>query len=302
MKFKLLVCTAVILMAVGCSKDAEQTGGNAPVENPENEMVPIRVHMSGFTVTQEAIAGTRGTQAVEDYAGVKVIDLVFFNADGSEAYRQEQDRSVPAGYTTFGEFACQLPVGHYTMVAVARGRSEGDNFTLSSPEAAGYTSERARETLTAVQSVTVTSGTPTDLDVTLKRVVAKLRIVSNDNRSASCTKIRTTYAAGGKSFNPTTGQALTNTGVIVTNSPSSLTSVAPVDVISYIFLDSDEQTMDITIEALDANNDVLSTKVAKDVSLKRNRCTILSGDIFSTTASAVAFKVESWLDDYNAAF
>ena len=45
--------------------------------------------------------------------------------------------------------------------------------------------------------------------------------ISTDERTASVTKIRTTYGAGGKSFNPTTGLATVNSGFAVTNTPSS---------------------------------------------------------------------------------
>ena len=187
------------------------------------------------------------------------------------------------------------------MVVIGRGYSVGDVFELNSPTSAAYTSERARETFCATQDVTVTSTTPLDLTVTLSRIIAKLNILSTDERSASVTKIRTTYSAGGKSFNPTTGLATVNDGFAVTNTPSS--AVTTLDVSNYTFLVTDEQTVDITIEALDADWNVLFTKVVPNVPLRRNRITTLRGQVFTAGTSSSTFQVDSdWLEGNEVPF
>ena len=62
-----------------------------------------------------------------------------------------------------------------------------------------------------------------------------------------------------------------------------------------LFLASDEEKMDVTIEVLDANDEVLYTKVVEDVPLKRNRMTKLTGALFNATATS-AFQLETtWL-------
>jgi hypothetical protein len=175
-------------------------------------------------------------------------------------------------------------------------------ITLTSPTEAAFDNDRVRETFAATQSVTVTSSTPVDLSVTLNRIMAKLNIVSTDGRSASVTKIRTTYAAGGQSFNPSTGLATVNTGFSVDNN----VSVAVGNVINignYVFLASDEQDINITIQALNDNDDVLFTKVIADVPFKRNRVTKLSGAIFTTEPSELSINVEnSWLNEATVNF
>lgn len=115
------------------------------------------------------------------------------------------------------------------------------------------------------------------------------------------TKIRTTYSAGGKSFNPTTGLATVNDGFAVTNTPSS--AVTTLDVSNYTFLATDEQTMDITIEALDAGENVLLTKVVSNVPLRRNRITTLRGQVFTAGTSSSTFQVDSdWLEGNEVPF
>jgi hypothetical protein len=149
--------------------------------------------------------------------------------------------------------------------------------------------------------VTVTSLTPLDLTITLSRIIAKLHIVSTDERTASVTKIRTTYSAGGKSFNPTTGLATVNSGFAVTNTPSN--AVTTLDIGNYAFLATDEQTMTITIEALDAGENVLFTKVVSNVPLRRNRVTTLTGQVFTAGTSSATFQVDSdWLEGNEVPF
>lgn len=287
MNRKIFFYPVLILMMAGCGGDDLSQVTNA-------ERVPVQVHLSGFTVTHEDISKTRAAQSVADYSGVKILYLLFFDATtGTEVCRYVQDKNEPTSYTNFGEFACQLPLGSYTLVAIGRGSSSGDEFAIVSPTEAGYNSERARETLTYTQQVVIDKPTPVNLDVELKRIVARVQVVATDNAVANFAKVRTTYSAGGKQFNPTTGQALSNTGFSVVNTPKNPEET--VDVASYVFLQTDEQTMDITIEMLDANNQVLFKKVARDIELKRNRTTKLTGALFSDEA-VMRVKVEDWLE------
>ena len=244
---------------------------------------------------------TRAAQNPADYTDVGAITLAFYYAAGTEVYKTTQIKGDDS-YTTFGEFTANLQVGTYTMVAVARYYYAGDAFTLTSPTAAAYTSERPRETFAGTQSVTVTSASPLDLDVTLNRISSWLKIVSTDGRPAIATKVRTTYAAGSKSFNPTTGEATDDNGFSVTNTPSSAVG-ATINPGSYLFLATDEETMNITLQVLDDNDNVLVTKVVPNVPLKRNRLTILRGALFTAESSSAAFQLEtSWIEDHTVNF
>lgn len=223
--------------------------------------------------------------------------LAFYDVEGTEIYKTTQIKSVPSTFTTFGTFTANLPVGTYTMVALGYAYNDGDVFTLTSPTEAAFTSERPREMFCGTQSVTVTNTNPLDLNVTLNRIVSGLTIQSTDNRPAGIAKIRTTYAKGGKSFNPTTGLALTDNGFTQTNNPSAAIG-STIMVTSFPFLYTDEETMNITIEVLDNGDNVLFTHTVSNVSFKRNRKTILQGNVFTTDPSGASFLLEtSWLSD-----
>ena len=297
-----MMAAIMLLAATSCTNECVET----EVAN-QKATAPVTVRVNDFSITTEEMPSGGGTtrSAVNpaSYDGVGAIDLAFYSG-GTEVFKTTQIKSDGTTYSTFGEFSCNLPIGNYTMVVVGRGYFPNDDvFTLTSPTAAGYTSERARETFVKTQAVNITSADPVNLSATLNRIIAKLEIISTDTRIDGVSKIRTTYSAGGKSFNPTTGLATSNTGFNLTNTPSAAVG-ATIDVGSFVFLTTDEQKMNITIDVLDANEDVMFTKFVANVPLKRNRQTVLSGPLFTSTAiTSSAFQVETdWLPDNTVNF
>ena len=291
---KIFLWASLCLFAVSCSNETIESDNG--VTNAEKVLAPVTVRVNGFSVTQEEMASggtTRAAQTAASYTGVGAIDLAFYSG-GTEVYKHTQLRGDNTTYTTFGEFSCNLPIGTYTMVAIARGYFDGDVFTMTSPTAAGYTSERPRETFCASQSVTVTAA-GADASVTMNRIITQLNIISTDQISSGVAKIRTTYGGGSKSFDPTTGLATDDNGFSLTNNPA--VQDGHLGICNFAFLATDEETMTITIEALDADNHVLFTKSVPGVPLKRNRKTTLTGAIFTASASSAAFQVETaWID------
>jgi hypothetical protein len=185
-------------------------------------------------------------------------------------------------------------------VAIGREFKDGDVFTLTSPTSAGYTSDKVRETFCTTQSVTLTDA-PKALSVTLNRIVSMLKVVSTDPRPAEATQIRMTFSEGGKSFNPSTGLATVNTGFSALNHPTTAES-ATITIYNLLFLSTDEQAMDVTLEVLDDDNHVLVTKTIPDVPLKRNRKTVLTGAVFTTPVTSTFLVESAWLTDLAVPF
>lgn len=280
---KLLFAALVALMAASCSKTSTPTA-------------PVTVNVENFRITIDTFSDTKSAVDPASYTYVSALDLAFYNGD-TQVFKATQIKGDNT-YTTFGQFSCSLPIGTYTLVAIGRANFEGDEFSLTSPTSASYSSERPRETFCYTQTVTITNTSPLNLSITLNRIVSGFRISSTDNRPEEITKIRTTYHKGSKSFSPTTGLGLNDNGFSQINNPSTAVD-APIGVTSYVFLTSDEETMDVTIEALNDNNVVLYSKTLQNVSFKRNRMTKGLGTVFSTTSSA-GFQLETdWLEDNN---
>ena len=287
----------LILLAASCSTSES---GNL-VDNPES-FAPVTVRVSDFSISQEEFPSATRAKTVGEYDGLKRLTLAFYKTDGTEVYKATHTKgSMPEG-DTFGEFSTTLPIGSYTMVVLGYVLYDDDALTLTSATQAEYTVGSPRETFAATQEVNVTSTTALNLTATLDRIVTQLKVISTDNRTANVDKIRMTFAAGGKQFSPTTGLATVNTGSVSTVS----TSVAVGErsgSIGYVFLATDEQTMDVTIETLDAQGNTIFSKTVNNVPFKRNRKTKLTGAIYSASASASGFQVNTeWLDDYNDTF
>ena len=287
-----------VVTLTSCSPASEE------VLNPSSSTAPVRIQVADFSISMDDI-NDAPTRAAENPANTNIVGaltLAFYASNGTKMYEATQLKSDASTYTTFGAFSCDLPVGNYTMVAIGRYVSTNDEFSLTSPTEAAFTSERVRETFCKTQSVTVTSTAPLDLSVTLNRIVTQLFIVSTDLRPEGVSKLRTTYAAGSKSFNPTTGLAIDNAGFSLTNNSSAAVGTT-IEVKNFAFLATDEQTMTITLEVLDEDDNVLITKEIPNVSLKRNRKTILTGPVFTPSASSASFLIEtSWLDDHTINF
>lgn len=287
----LLIATLSLIMMASCSQDAQE-------EKDENTMVPVTVQVNGFVISQDDIPSNRAT-AVSDYNNVKFLTLAFYKvSDGSQAYKYTQSRSDNTTYTTFGEFALSLPFGSYTMVVIAN--AGNDAVSLTSATLASYGENNVKDTFVATQVVNITSGSSVNLTATLDRVVAALSVQSTDNRPADVTQMRFTYSKGGKSFDPTTSRATSDAGFVTTMTYSgeagSTTKTG-----GYLFLAEDEETMNVTIETLNADGAVLFSKTVNNVPLKRNRITTLTGAVYTNSGiTAGSFNVnDSWLTAYN---
>ena len=286
----------LILLFASCTGDSVN---NEVVNNPRT--AEVSVHISDFSVSTSDFSGpvSRASVSPSNYADVGELVLAFFNEDDEEVAKFTQVRKDSTTFTTFGDFRFTLPEGKYTLVAIGRDVGSDDNFTLTSPSEATYTSERVRETFSATQAVTVTGTKAVYLDVDLKRIITMLVVYSTDARPEGVARIRTTYGAGSKSFNPATGFALDDKGFSLTNTSSAAVGQT-VGIANFAFLATDEETIDITLEALDAENNVLAHREVADVPFRRNRQTTLRGALFS---SSTAITIETtWLPSVDVSF
>lgn len=282
----LLTLFAAAMLFAGCGKDKI------------TYLTPVKVSVNDFAISQENIPSK---DAIASYNGVKAVTLAFYASDGTEAYKTTQLREDATTYTTFGEFDLSLPMGSYTMVVLGYALYDDDVLTLTSPTQAEYTAGYPRETFATTQAVNITSTNDVSLSATLDRIVTKLQVVSTDGKTANANKVRMTFSAGGKQFSPTTGLATVNTGSISTVGISAAVGSTSSS-IGYLFLATDEQTMTVTIDVLDADGNSISHKVVNDVPFKRNRCTKLTGSLY-TTGGGGSFSVNTaWLDDYDMNF
>ena len=291
---------AMALMAASCTNESlDSSVNNFNVQ----ALAPVKVHVDGFSVSHEEFSGTRtrSAQDVADYNDVNAVTLAFYGADGTEVEKVTQLRSDGSTYTTFGEFSLSLPMGSYTMVALAYYTNENSVLTLTSPTEASF-NVRVRETFAYTQTVNISNTNAVDISATLNRIVSMLTVVSTDGKTADVSNVRMTFSAGGKDFNPTTGLAITTTGLINTVGNSAAVGATSTSS-TMLFLNTDEQDIDVTIETLDADGNTLFSKTIENVPFKRNRVTKLTGAMYTNEALSGTFQIETaWLDEHNANF
>ena len=282
MNTKLLPLLALpALLATACS-----------IKDPRLDcLTPVTIRVSDFQISQEDLPGTK--TAIGSYNGVKAITLALYDTENEEVYQATQRK----GATGYGDFSLNLPAGEYTLVVLGYGFFDGDEFSLTSPSLASFTTD-CRETFAAVQPLEVTGPDAMEVSATLSRIVSKLIVASTDGRPEGVARIRMGFSAGSKSFNPTTGLATSNTAF--SNSVGVSTAVGTTtSSVCYLFLTSDEQVVDVSIDALDAEGATLYHKEVRNVPFQRNRCTRLTGSIYSaTTPASTSFQLsEGWVDE-----
>lgn len=81
----LYLLLAIALLVAGCKK--------------KDALVPVRVCVDDFTITQEDFPSREDPTGIGDYSGVKAITLAFYTAGGDEQYeftQGGQQRAVTA--------------------------------------------------------------------------------------------------------------------------------------------------------------------------------------------------------------
>lgn len=295
MKKNLIIAGTILLTIIfaACSNSND-------IVNNNDEFAPVRVHVDGFSVTNEEFPTTRVAENVADYSEVNAITLAFYSGN-TEIQKVTQLKSDNTTYTTFGNFSLSLPMGSYTMVVLAYYTNENSVLTLTSPTEATF-NVRARETFAKTQAVNITTTEAVDISTTLNRIVAKLQVVSSDGKAADVTNVRMTLSGGSKSFNPSSGLATDNGGIINTVGNSAAVGTNSTS-LTYLFLTSTEQTMDVTIETLDAQGNTLFSKTVTNVPFKQNRVTTLTGAMYTNPGVSGAFQVETgWLTESSVPF
>ena len=268
--------------------------------NKTQTLVPVTVHLSGFTIGQEDFPSTKTTTDPADYEAVGALTLAFYQGS-TEVASLTQLKADESTFETFGEFSLSLPLGSYTLVALAYTTKESSPFVFTNPTAAAYTGEHVYETFACTQEVNITGTSAVEIGATLERVISMLRVASTDGKSAGVTQMRMTFSAGGKSFSPSTGLATSNTGFANTVSVSSAVGSTTL-CSSALFLATDEQSMNVTIETLDADGNTVYSKTVNNVPFKRNRVTRLSGPLYAAPASSSFQLSTDWLDQQGISF
>lgn len=281
-----LIAFTIAIMSASCT-EKEPHGGN------ENN---VFVNVSG-------IEGDMNVKSsVYETINIRAITLVFFDAQNHKVHDSTQLKANFTGddLAKFGKFSCLLPQGTYTMIVL--GYDNISPATVSSINVATF-ADPAKMVYQAQQTVIVEKSGRLSLPLVLNRITAQFRINARETKIPVGIKhLRYTFSKSGTTLNPTTALATTDNGFEVLSQDYQSLWDDPERTLIFsrdILLYTDEETMNIRVEALDTANHVVVYHEFPNVPLKRNRRTTITGAIFHAEFDTNFSVNTDWLDEYD---
>lgn len=217
-------------------------------------------------------ADTRGTVSVGDYFSRLAVQL--FDQDGYKVFSQSKTQTRDDD--DFGTLSVGLTAGTYTVVAV--GHSSPVTPTIKSAELVQFTAKdgvKISDTFCHYGQVTIDSDGGYH-ELKMNRVTAMVRFDFTDAAMpAGFAGLKVDYTGGSANFNPSTGQGCTKS----TQTETRTMRATQYGVYTFPYMAADG-TLKITLNALDDDQNVLTTKVLTDVPVTRNRITRCTGMLF----------------------
>lgn len=186
----------------------------------------------------------------------------------------------------YRQFSMTLPYGRYRVLVLGYNGSKACNIT--SLNHITWADDYVPNTFLYCEELTLDEGSTLNKEITLKHVVAALRVTAEDAIPAEMKKMRFVSTAGGTVLDAMTGFAPQSTGrtseIVV---PASYIGTVGLDFTAYLFLPQEQTTGCYTVQALGANDAVLYEKHFNDVPLRINYLTQWQGNFFDVSSEDV---------------
>ena len=260
---------AVGLTLTACEKSSEECVVNGPAAENQTEVV-----LTFSPYEMEAM-----TRAATSVATV-VTHLDVWITDGStevEAHQTNADAD-------FGTLTVTLDkTKTYTLYAVGH---RADGATLSDG-VISFVDDKITHSM--FYTTTFSPATTTNLSCLMNRIVADFRLEITDDIPAECKSFRFTVNGIFDRWNVSTGgtHQLDRVSTISYGGTSSIFNV-------YAIVTDAQTTHDITVTALDENDQEVQTRTFEDVPLRNGYKTTYRGTFFIDTATSAGFTVDDW--------
>ena len=279
-KYLLLLLAGAL---VSCQKvslyDEEETA-----EEPETKTVTFKVNGDFGTPTF-----TRATLSAD---GREMTDLWIFDYMGDECVQTIHQDS---GDDDFGEPSLSLGYGaHHIYFVASRGvdpdLNEEDHIIVWSS---------VRDTFWQDYEVTISRTSDTEHDVTLDRVVSKLKVTVNDRIPEGCAKLIIEPAKWYYGLDYTDGSMdwESNDEISVSIPSNYIGTTGNLSASFFTMSSDDEWTTNLTVTAVNANDVILGTASISNAPFVANRATAYSGNLFSNMNAFTISLNDTWLSD-----
>ncbi len=294
-RLKLWAVAAALIVAASCEKpiisdsDATDASGN-PVEQVDADVKKFTFTLKG-DFSSEWKPVTRGylSAAGKDLTDVWVLDYM----DGKLVQQVHQSDNTAED---FGKPVLQLKYGSHHIYFIAS-RSQGAQLDT---DAKTITFSKVLDTFYKDYEVSVASSSNGNRAVTLDRVVTRLRLTFTDAVSTETSTITVTpdtrdYGLDYLTGDPCEPKTAEPTSLTIPETDKGKTGV---QVNIFGFSQADEWKTDVTITAMDADNQTISSVKLMDVPFKANRITEYAGPLFGSEGSMNMSLNSTWDDAY----
>ena len=271
---KCVIALLAAMVLTACEKSSEECVANGPAVDNQAEVV--------LTFSPYEMAAM--TRAATSIASV-VTHLDVWITDGTTTTDLHQT-SADAG---FGSLSVTLDkTKTYTLYAIGH-RADG---AALSDGVISFVDDKITHSMW--YSTTFSPATTTELSCLMSRIVADFRLEITDDIPAAVKNLRFTVNGIFDRWNVTTGgtHSLDRVSTISYGGTSSIFNV-------YAIVTDASTTHDITVEALDANSDVIQTRTFTNVPLRNGYKTTYRGTFFIDTPVTSGFTVDDW-NEYDA--
>lgn len=232
------------------------------------------------------------TRAALSADGKDMTDLWMFDYVGDELVQSIHQTNEDAD---FGEPNVLLSYGEHSIYFVA---SRGANPDLDE-DAHTITWSSVKDTFWNQLDMEVNESSATDVDVTLERVVTKLKLNVNDKVPDALISITVTPEEWNYGMDYITGEPVSDDGCPITiGVPESYHgTTGDLSLSVFSISGSNEWTTDVSIVANGSGNSTLASISIKDAPLLANRATVYSGSMFSGGGKFTVSLDADWLSD-----
>ncbi len=177
----------------------------------------------------------------------------------------------------FGSIALSLPAGEYHLLILAH---NGDkDATTTKIDEVTFNNNKVTDTFVYIDTLEVSEDM--QKSVRMKRAVALVRFVANDNMPDNVKTMRFYYTGGSSTMDGTTGQGCKNSRQTEEREVTDEMIGQPTSFDIYTIPHGEDDKLKLTVSALDANGTVLYEKVIEEIPVRCNHITRLTGEFFT---------------------
>ena len=268
---KCVIALLALVVLTACSNEQEECVFNGSAAENQTEV----------TMTFTPYEQTAMTRAATSVATVVTRLDVWLYESGSEVQAVHQSSSDDG----FGSVSVTLDkTKTYTLYAV--GHRSGGAATLEDGVIA-FPDDKVTHSM--FYQTTFSPATTTELSCLMTRIVAQFRFEITDDIPATCKKLQFTISDVFDRWNVSTGgtHQLNRTSTVNYGGTSSIFNV-------YAIVTDAQTTHDITVTALDENDQEVQTRTFAAVPLRNGYKTTYRGTFFIDTPMTMSFTVNDW--------